>query len=68
MSLLTQTAHIRASLFNFNFPLTFATDWFLPQLFEQKPKSFPIPVAPTRDFVLLFLYPKSKQQLGTLAT
>jgi hypothetical protein len=43
-------------LFNFNLPLEFAAVWFRERLFEQKPKSLPIPVAPTREFcVALFM-------------
>ena len=42
-------------MFNFNLPLDFATVWLRERLVGQKPKSFPIPVAPTRDFcVALF--------------
>ena len=53
--LLAQSASVRASLFNFTPPLDFATTWFLKRLFEQKPESLPVPVAPTRDFcVALF--------------
>lgn len=55
---LTQSARIRASLFSFNLPLDFAALWLLERLFEQKPKSLPIPVAPTREFCVALL--KSK--------
>lgn len=42
-------------MFNFNLPLGFAAVWLRERLFEQKPKSLPIPVAPTRNFfVALF--------------
>ena len=41
---------MRAVLFNFNLPLDFAAVWLRERLFEQKPKSLPIPVAPTREF------------------
>ncbi|KFY40065.1 hypothetical protein V494_03676 [Pseudogymnoascus sp. VKM F-4513 (FW-928)] len=51
VQLLTQSAQIRASLFNFNLPLDFARDWFLICLFEHKPKSLPIPVANTHDMI-----------------
>lgn len=37
-------------LFNFNVPLDFAAAWLRERLFEQKPESLPIPVAPTREF------------------
>jgi len=50
--LLAQAARIRASLFKFNVPLNFASEWFLPRLFEQKPKTLPMSVAPTREFCL----------------
>ncbi|KND92187.1 hypothetical protein TOPH_03052 [Tolypocladium ophioglossoides CBS 100239] len=53
--LLTQSACIRASLFNFQLPLDFAAVWLRERLFEQKPRSLPIPVAPTREIcVALF--------------
>ncbi|KAM3463499.1 hypothetical protein MY5147_009653 [Beauveria neobassiana] len=55
VGLLTQSARIRASLFNFQLPLDFAAAWLRDRLFEQKPESLPIPVAPTREFcVALF--------------
>ena len=47
---MSQAARIRASLFNFNPPVEFATGLFLERLFEQRPDSLPIPVAPTREF------------------
>ncbi|KAK0723087.1 hypothetical protein B0T26DRAFT_740131 [Lasiosphaeria miniovina] len=47
--LLAQSVRIRASLFHFNLPPDFAAVWLRERLFEQKPKSLPIPVAPTRD-------------------
>ncbi|KAH8164458.1 hypothetical protein CIB48_g3778 [Xylaria polymorpha] len=53
--LLSQAAHIRASLYKFQVPPEFASAWLRERLFEQKPESFPIPVAPTREFcVTLF--------------
>jgi len=30
----------------------FTSTWFRERLFEQKPESFPIPVAPARDFCI----------------
>lgn len=57
-SLLAQSARIRASLFNFNLPLDFASVWLRERLFEQKPKSLPIPVAPTREFCVALLTSK----------
>lgn len=49
----TQSAHIHASLFNFNLPLEFASTW-APQkgIFDYKPKSLSIPVVPTREFCI----------------
>ncbi|KAI0893250.1 hypothetical protein F4806DRAFT_476349 [Annulohypoxylon nitens] len=53
--LLVRAAKIRASLYNFQVPPDFASTWLRERLFEQKPESFPIPVAPTREFcVALF--------------
>ncbi|KAI0863364.1 3-hydroxybutyryl-CoA dehydratase [Xylaria cubensis] len=53
--LLVQAAHIRASLYKFQVPPGFASTWLRERLFEQKPESFPIPIAPTREFcVALF--------------
>ena len=53
---LAQAARIRASLFKFDLPHRFAEFWLRERLFqrssEQKPKSFPIPVAPTREFCI----------------
>ncbi|KAJ9634519.1 hypothetical protein H2199_008976 [Coniosporium tulheliwenetii] len=54
---LAQAAGIRASLFDFTLPLDFAAFWLRERLFEQKPESLPIPVAPTREFcVVLFTF------------
>ncbi|KAF9769959.1 hypothetical protein IL306_012539 [Fusarium sp. DS 682] len=49
---LSQSATIRAVLFNFNPPLKFSVEWLLERLFEQKPESLPVPVAPTRHFCI----------------
>ncbi|KAL9079297.1 MAG: hypothetical protein Q9157_001820 [Trypethelium eluteriae] len=49
---LAQSATIRAALFNFTPPLEFAAKWFLARLFDQKPESLPVPVAPTRHFCI----------------
>lgn len=51
-SLLAQSARIRASLFDFTLPLELASTWLRERLFEQKPASLPIPVAPTRQFCI----------------
>ncbi|KAK3369872.1 hypothetical protein B0H63DRAFT_514128 [Podospora didyma] len=50
--LLTQAAHIRASLFTFTPPSDFTSTWLRERLFEQKPELFPIPVAPIHEFCL----------------
>lgn len=51
--------------FNFNLPFKFAKDWFLQRLFK-KPKSIPIPAAPTSDFcVALFIY-KIEAKIGNI--
>ena len=56
-SLLAQSARIRALLFDFTLPLEFANTWLRERLFEQKPASLPIPVAPTRQFcIALFTF------------
>lgn len=64
--LLTQSARIRASLFNFNLPLNFAANWFLIRLFEHKPESLPIPVAPTREFCVALFMSKIEATIGKL--
>ncbi|OBT38723.1 hypothetical protein VE00_10763 [Pseudogymnoascus sp. WSF 3629] len=64
--LLTQSARIRASLFNFNLPLSFAADWFLIRLFEHKPESLPIPVAPTRGFCVAIFTSKIEATIGKI--
>ena len=66
VQLLTQSARIRASLFNFNLPLDFATDWFLQRLFEHKPKSLPISVAPTREFCVSLFMSKIEATIGKI--
>ncbi|KAJ9197698.1 hypothetical protein DTO164E3_5552 [Paecilomyces variotii] len=64
--LLTQTARIRASLFNFNLPLDFATTWLRERLFEQKPKSLPTPIAPTREFCISLFTSKIEATIGNI--
>ena len=49
---------MRASLFNYNLPLDFARDWILVRRFQQRPATFPIPVAPTREFCVGFFMSK----------
>ncbi|TVY33320.1 hypothetical protein LOCC1_G008119 [Lachnellula occidentalis] len=54
-NLLAQSARIRASLFNLNLLVDIPAIWLRERLFEQKPESIPVPVAPTREFcVALF--------------
>lgn len=64
--LLAQAACIRASLFNFQLPLDFAAAWLRERLFEQKPKSLPIPVAPTRAFCVSLFSSKIEATIGKL--
>jgi hypothetical protein len=58
--LIFSLTRIRASLFNFDLPLDFATVWFRERLFEQKPELLPIPVAPTREFCVTLFTSKIK--------
>ncbi|TVY69035.1 hypothetical protein LSUE1_G007357 [Lachnellula suecica] len=51
-SLITQAAQIRTSLFNYTPPSTFTSTWFLPRVFQQRPDSLSVPVAPTREFCI----------------
>lgn len=64
--LLAQSAYIRASLFNFNLSLDFATSWLRERLFEQKPKLLPIPVAPTREFCVALFTAKIEATITNL--
>ncbi|KAI9866787.1 MAG: hypothetical protein M1813_000729 [Trichoglossum hirsutum] len=61
-----QTARICASLFNFNLSLDFAAVWLRERLFEQKPKSLPIPVAPTREFCVALFTSKIEATIGNI--
>ncbi|KDR79794.1 hypothetical protein GALMADRAFT_241875 [Galerina marginata CBS 339.88] len=65
-SLLVQAARIRASLFNFHLPLDFAAVWLRERLFEQKPKSLPVSVAPTREFCMALFTSKIEATIGNL--
>lgn len=58
MNLLGQCANMRAALFKFRLPMDFAARWLRERLFAQRPDSFPIPVAPTRDFTHALLTSK----------
>lgn len=51
LCLLTHLAYIRALLFNYKLPREFAASWLRERLFEPKPESLSVLVAPTRDFV-----------------
>ncbi|KAJ4307449.1 hypothetical protein N0V84_012723 [Fusarium piperis] len=64
--LLAQSAGIRASLFNFQLPLDFAAVWLRERLFEQKPKSLPVPVAPTREFCVALFTAKIEATIGNI--
>ncbi|KAL2060466.1 hypothetical protein VTL71DRAFT_9497 [Oculimacula yallundae] len=64
--LLTQSARIRASLFNFNLPLDFSTLWLRERLFEQKPKSFPVSVSSTREFCVALVASKIEATIGNI--
>ncbi|OBT66610.1 hypothetical protein VE03_03960 [Pseudogymnoascus sp. 23342-1-I1] len=66
VQLLTQSARIRASLFNFNVPVDFSAKWSLICLFEHKPKSLPIPIAPTREFCIALFTSKIEATIGKL--
>ncbi|MCJ1463902.1 hypothetical protein MMC07_002511 [Pseudocyphellaria aurata] len=48
--LLDQLAHMRAALFCYNPPLDYTVKYLHERIFEFKPKSFSVPVAPTREF------------------
>lgn len=50
--MLTQCAEIRAALFNFNVPHDISTTWLRERLFEQRPDTILVPVAPTREFCM----------------
>ncbi|KIH93666.1 hypothetical protein SPBR_04244 [Sporothrix brasiliensis 5110] len=64
--LLTQSARIRASLFNFQLPLDFAAFWLRERLFEQKPASLPRPVASTREFCVALFTAKVEATIRNL--
>ncbi|MCJ1355611.1 MAG: hypothetical protein MMC33_005603 [Icmadophila ericetorum] len=64
--LLARMARIRASLFNFHVLLNFTTAWFLERLFEQKPKSLPVPVAPSREFCMALFTSKIEATIGNI--
>lgn len=57
---------MRAALFNFNLPLGFATVWLLGRLFEHKPASLPLPVAPTREFCIALFTSKFKATIQSI--
>lgn len=47
-------------------PLDFAATWLRERLFEQKPKSLPIPVAPTREFCDALFTSKIEATIGNI--
>ena len=53
-------------MFNFNLPIDFAAVWLRERLFEQKPESLPIPVAPTRDFCIALFTSKIEATIMNL--
>ena len=48
--LLDQLAHMRAALFRYDPPLDFAVKCLHDRIFDFKPESFAVPIAPTREF------------------
>ncbi|KAM4066067.1 3-hydroxybutyryl-CoA dehydratase [Hirsutella rhossiliensis] len=64
--LLAQAAHIRASLYKFQVPPGFASLWLRQRLFEHRPESFPIPVAPTREFCVVLFSSKIEATIGNI--
>ena len=50
LHLLHQLAHMRAALFRFDPPLDFSIKYLHDRIFNFKPASFSVPVAPTREF------------------
>ncbi|KAI0107227.1 3-hydroxybutyryl-CoA dehydratase [Nemania sp. FL0031] len=64
--LLAHSATIRASLFQFNLPLDFATIWLRERISGKRPKSLPIPVAPTREFCIALITSKIEATIGDI--
>ncbi|KAL9024459.1 MAG: hypothetical protein Q9196_006500, partial [Gyalolechia fulgens] len=62
--LLDQLAHIRAALFRYNPPLDFAARYLHDRIFNFKPESFDMPVAPTREFWVHVLESKIRATIG----
>lgn len=58
--LLDQLAHMRAALFRYDPPLDFAVKYLHERIFEFKPESFVVAVAPTREFWIHVLKSKIK--------
>ncbi|KAK3377207.1 3-hydroxybutyryl-CoA dehydratase [Lasiosphaeria ovina] len=56
--LLEQLASMRAALFRYNPPLSFAAEYLLERLFKFMPPSLAMPVAPTREFWMHVLVAK----------
>jgi len=57
---------IRAALFSFKLPLDIATQWLRGCLFDSKPQSFPLPVAPNRDFCITLFTTKIEATIKKL--
>ncbi|KAJ8125508.1 hypothetical protein O1611_g8131 [Lasiodiplodia mahajangana] len=64
--LLAHSASIRASLFQFNLPLDFATIWLRERISGKKPSSLPIPIAPTREFCIALITSKIEATIGDI--
>ncbi|KAJ7610933.1 hypothetical protein FB45DRAFT_942065 [Roridomyces roridus] len=64
--LVDQAAAIRGALFNYNPPQEFIQKWLLDSMFEMRPKLFPLPIAPTREFVVGFFTSKIEATIRDL--
>jgi hypothetical protein len=64
--LLSQAAHIRASLYKFQVPPVFASTCLRERLFEQKPDSLPLPVAPIREFCIALFTSKTRATIKNI--
>lgn len=61
-----QSARIRASLFNLDIPLDFASTWLLEFLKPHKPKSLPIAITPTRELCVCLFESKIEATIKNL--
>ncbi|KAG6899431.1 hypothetical protein C0993_010339 [Termitomyces sp. T159_Od127] len=64
--LLTQVAHIRAALFNFNPPPEFVSKWLFERLYIKRPEVLPTPIAPTREFLVTLFKLKIEEKIGNM--